>query len=251
MLKRSLRFILPIFAALGVACRRDIGFDPGPRVLTGLNITPTYAALSSVAPGNTLQLTLQPYDQTGAIMSRRDAFTYSSSAPAIAMVSSSGVVTAAGTGAARITAALTVGGITRTASMIVTVFGGDLSDIAGVYDLSAVITSFDPAWGYDLAGYRYTAVLTLHQESVPPLIRGTYADWWLIGPLGDSLHLSDSGAVTSYIGARDRFVIELVGPGDIIDLSLIPVSVTSESIAGGWGCCGHIAGAFTATRSTQ
>jgi hypothetical protein len=79
---------------------------PGPRVLAGLRVTPTDTALSSVASGNTLQLTLRPYDQTGAIMWQSDAVTYTSSAPAIAEVSSRGVVTAATPGTAKITATL-------------------------------------------------------------------------------------------------------------------------------------------------
>ncbi len=246
MTKRSLRLILPLTVALGVACGSDVGFDPGPRVFTGLNLTPTDTALSSVAPGNTLQLTLQPYDQTGATMSRRDAVTYSSNAPGIAEVSSSGAVTAATPGTAKITATLTVGGITRTASMTVTVYRYDFSDVAGAYDLTAQITSFDPAWGEDLTGYRYTAVVTLPEDWGPPLFRGTYADLRLVDPAGGSFQIAASGLDTGYIFRDGRLILELAGPP--FTVTLVVSSLASGGINGGFGAGGHISGPFTATR---
>ena len=246
MAKRSLRLVLPLFTALGVACGRDVGFDPGPRLLTGLKVTPTDTALSSVAPGNTLQLTLQPYDQTGAIMWRRDAVAYSSSAPAIAEVSGSGVVTAATPGTAKLTATLTVDGVTRTASMTVTVYTYDFSDVAGVYNLTAQITSFDPAWGEDLTGYRYTAVLTLPEGWGPLRFRGTYADLRLVGPGGDSYPIAASGLDTGYIFRDGRLVLELAGPPFTVTLAVS--SLASGGINGRFGAGGHISGPFTATR---
>jgi hypothetical protein len=117
-------------------------------------------------------------------------------------------------------------------------------EIAGVYDLTALITHFDPAWE-DLTGYRYTAVLTLHEELGPPWTRGTYADFRLIGPGGDSYDVAP-GFVTGSLD-RGRVVIE-VRNEQWMGLSLIVGKVTSEFIDGGFGCCGHISGTFRADR---
>jgi hypothetical protein len=90
---------------------------------TTFEVSPPHADLSTVAGGNALQLTLSARDQTGVPMPGTIAATYSSSAPSIAGVSSSGGVTAAGPGTAVITATLTLGGITRTDAMTATVHG--------------------------------------------------------------------------------------------------------------------------------
>jgi len=256
MTKRSLRLILPVFAALGVACGTDgdwaaaiaSGPEPDPPVLTRIEVAPTDYALNTVKPGNTLQLTIAAYDQAGAPMPSTGAATYSSSAPAIAAVSGSGVVTAAARGTAEITAALTLGGITRTASMTVTVYVRDYSDNAGVYDLIALITTFDPAWGEDLHGYRYTAVVTLHDAWDAPWFAGTYSDLRLIGPSGDSTAVAVSGMVTASFDRGGRLVVELRGDRDHVGLTLVVATLAPGFMDGDFGCCGHIGGTFTATR---
>src|SRR6185437_6746774 len=260
MMRRSLRLILPLFAALGVACGSDGngGFEPEPPgpeppepeppVFSRLEVMPTAFALFTVAPGNTFELTVLAYDRTGATLPLTSAPAYSSSAPAIAGVSSSGVVTAAAPGTAKITAALTLGGGTRTASVTVKVYAGDYADIPGVYDLTALITTFDPARGVDLEGYRYTAVLTLHEESRPPWFGGTYADLRLIGPSGDTTALADTGFVYTDIDPDGGLLIELVRDWDQTDGTLMPATLAPGFIDGTFDCCGHISGTFTATR---
>jgi hypothetical protein len=257
MTHRSHALMLLVCAAIGAACGSERGLEPEPPfepepspVFTTLEVTPTAADLFDVAPGNTVQLTIGAWDQTGARMPGTGAATYSSSAPAIAGVSSRGVVTAAAPGGAEITAALTLGGITRTASMTVTVQARDYSDIAGVYDLTAVISSFDPVWG-DLEGYRYTAVLTLQEESGPPWFGGTYADLRLIGPAGESHDVADAGVLASSIDPGGRVVLVLDDGGFGIGLTLIVGTVASGSVNGTFGCCGHISGTFTAERRPQ
>jgi hypothetical protein len=250
MTPRSLTPVLLVCAALGVAC--DNGFEPTPPVLSSLVLTPDFAEF--VGPGNTVQLTFEALDQRGAPMPGADAITYSSSAPAVAEVSSSGVVTAATPGSAEITAALTLGGATRTASMTVRVHAPDYLGIGGVYDLAALITSFDPAWGEHLEGYRYTAVLTLVEAyGGRPWFRGTYADLRLIGPGGDSYPVTDTGVVTGSIDPDGRVVMELVGDGDHIGLTLIVATVDpwGSVIDGSFGCCGHIGGTFTVQRREE
>ena len=258
MMRRSLRLILPLFAALGVACGSDGngGFEPEPPgpeppepeppVFSRLEVMPTAFALFTVAPGNTFELTVLAYDRTGATLPLTSAPAYSSSAPAIAEVSSSGVVTAAAPGTAKITAALTLGGETRTASVTVKVYAGDYADIPGVYDLTALITTFDPAPGVDLEGYRYTAVLTL-EELRPPWIGGTYADVRLIGPSGDTTAVADTGFVYTDIDPDGQLLIVLVRDWDRTDGTLIPATLAPGFIDGTFGR-GLISGTFTATR---
>ncbi len=251
MLKRSLRLIAPVFAALGVACEGYRGIEPERRVLTTIEVKPTDAWLSTIAPGNMVQLSFWAYDQSGVLMPmpRVGAVTYSSSAPAIARVSSSGVVTSVAPGTAAISAALTVLGVARTLSMTVTVHNGDYSGIAGVYDLTALVTSFDPGWE-DLTGYRYTAALTLGGEGAQP-VRGTFADLRLIGPGGDTTHIATTGLVTGSIDPRGRLIIELFSDGthgNRFTLTLIVETRTSGLIDGTFDH-DQIRGTFTATRN--
>jgi Tol biopolymer transport system component len=54
--------------------------------------------------------------------------------------------------------------------------------INGVYDLTASVTDFDPAWGYDMADYQYTATLRFeHDARFIPGIAGTFSDLRLTG----------------------------------------------------------------------
>ena len=64
MAKRSLRLILPVSVALGVACGGDVCCEPEPGVLTTLEIRPTGA---SIMPGGSATVT--------AILTRSRAFT--------------------------------------------------------------------------------------------------------------------------------------------------------------------------------
>jgi hypothetical protein len=119
--------VLLTCAVFGVACGSDGGFEPQqpPPVstFTTFEVSPTLADLSTLAGENTLQLTLSARDQTGAPMRGAAATTYSSSAPSIAGVSSSGVVTGVAPGTAVITATLTLGAITLSDAMTATVHG--------------------------------------------------------------------------------------------------------------------------------
>ena len=120
-------------------------------------------------------------------------------------------------------------------------------DIApGQYDLSAKIDIFDRGWGYDLTNYRYTAVLYI-EPGAP-----TFRDMWLIGPGGDSVDIATSGVITPYVDFAGRFALDLVRPegerGSPFTLTLVVEDVVPETFEGNWGCCGHIAGSFTAKR---
>lgn len=248
MAKRLLRLTLPAFAALGVACGGL--FEPEPPVLSRLELTPTNDTLYTAEPGNSLGLYLGAYDQAGAPMQGTGAATYASSAPATAAVSSSGVVTAVTPGTAAITAVLTLGGVTRTASMTVTVYARDYSDIAGVYDLTAPVTIFEPG-GMTLEGSRYTAVLRLWDEWGFPPIGGTHAE--IVIMQNGSSAISDSGFVSASMNDRGRLLVKLLG-GDQdagLGLTLRVATLTPGFIDGtflGPDRLGRHGGRFTAIR---
>ncbi len=114
---------------------------------------------------------------------------------------------------------------------------------AGTYDLTAEITSFDPAWG-DLTGYRYTAVITSHGDGT-----ATFQNFRLLDAAGNQDAWIGSGYVDTYIGFAGRIVSDLVASNFHFSL-IAPIQdpLDSRRVTGTWGCCGHIAGTFTAKR---
>jgi hypothetical protein len=243
MATRAIGLILPVFTALGVACGDRIA-EPAQQVLSTLRISPTSAVLKVGTP---FQLEAIAYDPAGVSIRAPGPITFASTNPAIAQVSPAGWVTAVASGTTVITATLTRGGVTRHTSMTVTAFSGDVWDVYGAYDLTARITTFDPAWGEDLTGYRYTAVLTLAAMwDTPWLLEGTYEDLRIVGPNGDFMVLADTGSVSSFVDSQGRFIVALAVHSDSTWLNLDVSSLSSGLIDGAFGCCGHIGGTFTA-----
>jgi plastocyanin len=150
MTKRSLTLILPLFAALLVACGTDLGIGPesSPRklVLTKLEVTPSNDHL---VPEGTLQLTTNALDQFGAKMlddrgaALADKATYVSSAPEIAAVDLSGLVTAIEPGVATITVSLEHSGVTLTDSMV--------AQVDTPTATSAILTATADLWWFPYA----------------------------------------------------------------------------------------------------
>ena len=110
---------VPVAVALGVNCS---GGDDGPAVapspaFTSVSISP---ASPTVTVGATQQLTATAQDQNGQSMSGA-TFTYQSSDVSKATVTNPGVVTGVAAGTARITATGTVGTVSKTAFVDVTV----------------------------------------------------------------------------------------------------------------------------------
>ena len=185
---------------------------PPEMVLTALEVTPLTADVCTPAPTNTVYLTLVPRDQTGERIQVTDGTAeYSSSAPEIATVSSSGVVTAAAPGTAVITAVFTLGDSTQTASMSATVHESpdELPDISGVYDLTAVVTRWDGAFGMP-PGSHETAVLTIEQSGNTPILTGTFANFGVFYPHSETnVSGSYSGVLSGTFDCLGRVVLEL------------------------------------------
>lgn len=224
-----------------------------PSVLSALRLLPTQAFLFAVAPEHMVQLRIEAFDQGARRIPDPGSPTYSTSAPAIAEVDSSGLVAALAPGTTEVTATLTREGAIQTASMIVVVMAEDR------YDLTASITSFDPAWG-DLTGFRYTGVLALrHDPTQAPGIGGTYSDLRVTAPTGET-HMTGgdglgSGNVRSYLDFAGRLVIELEGYH--FHFYLGPRGDLSEGdslaavIEGQFGTGGHITGPFRLERRQE
>jgi plastocyanin len=94
---------------------------PGGGVYTSLSLTPVAPVVSV---GSNLQMTAIPLDQNGNPLVGLPAPGFISSDPATAAVAPSGVVSGTAPGTATITASLTHGGITHTATATVTVTQG-------------------------------------------------------------------------------------------------------------------------------
>ncbi len=247
MTKRFLTSMLPVCMALGTACGSDeasLAPEPPPAVFTSLKVLPATLALDTVVPGNTVQLSVWAVDQYGSVTERTDVASYSSAASQIAAVSSGGVVTAATPGTAEITATVTLGGVTRSASTIVKVRVHDDSEIAGAYDLSAVVGAPNE-WGYE--GYRYTAVVTLQEGSGPAWLRGTYTDLRFVAPDGTSELMAESGVITSTLDSHGQRVIQL-GTAQWSGLHMTVSAAAGRFIDGEWGCCDNFTGSFTFER---
>lgn len=95
----------------------DGGGTTGPAVFTTLSVAPSSAAL---AVNETQTLTPTAKDQNGASMSGLTV-TYASDNQAVATVTQAGVVTAVSVGSARITATGTVGTVTKSADVTISV----------------------------------------------------------------------------------------------------------------------------------
>jgi hypothetical protein len=202
-------------------------------------------------PDGTSQLTVKALDQFGepmlaAIDGNGDSdwaakASYWNEDPQIVQVSSRGLVKGIAPGKARITVLLTIGGETHEASTSVMVSGPGFP--GGVYDLTAPISAFDPAWG-DLTGYRYTAVLTFTSSGI-----GTVQEFRLFDATGNVFASIGGGVVNTYIDFAGRVVNELATQNFHFSL-VAPIQdpLNPGLVTGVFGCCGHIGGTFTAKR---
>lgn len=110
---------LLMVAATGFGCGGD-----GPTsvpVYTTLEVTPGTPTLFTVAPGNTVTLSVVPKDQNGTAMTGTAVATFSSDNTAVATVGTTGTVTAVAAGTASITSSQAVGSVTKSGTATVTV----------------------------------------------------------------------------------------------------------------------------------
>lgn len=127
MTARSILLLL-LTAAFSVACESNRVIEPvrrgpdqrplDPSVFTTLEILPDTVTLEE---GATVQLEIVARDQRGAVMPNLTGVTFSSSDPAIASVSSSGLVKGVTAGLADISATKTLTLVTRSAAMRATI----------------------------------------------------------------------------------------------------------------------------------
>lgn len=127
MTARSITLMLLVTSALGIACDSNRVTEsqsgpnqPGldPSVFTTLEIWPSTVALEE---GSTVRLGVLARDQRGALMGGAGGTTFSSSDPAIATVSVSGIVTGVAAGTADISVKKTVAAVTRSAAVMATI----------------------------------------------------------------------------------------------------------------------------------
>jgi hypothetical protein len=218
--------------------------------LTRIDVAP---AVATLIPDSTIQLNIKAWDQFGGAMvdsapGSADGpwagrIRYSSSDPRIVDVNSRGVVKGIAPGVADITSTLSVGGVARAATTRVTV-PGQAGFPPGEYDLVALITMFDPAWG-DFTGYTYKGLLKIPADR----IGGTWENFRGTDASGQEVGMIGGGTINSYTDYAGRQIDELVSPNFHLSLgSPVVDPPDSRLVTGQWGCCGHIAGTFTARR---
>jgi len=96
-------------------------------VFTSVTVTP---ASPAIAVNGTVQLTAVALDQFGTALSGAPAASFSSSNSGIATASGAGLVTGVAAGSATITASVTAGGVTKTATSTVTVSSPQANDVS-------------------------------------------------------------------------------------------------------------------------
>ena len=122
MTSPSSRLMLLLCAALLVGCTSDDAIAPEPvrHVLTGVVVAPGEIA---IALDSAVDLTLNAWDQSGASMPRAyptelaDRAIWASDDSIVARVSNNGIVTGFAPGVAKITATLSIDGVSMAASM--------------------------------------------------------------------------------------------------------------------------------------
>lgn len=129
--------------AMVAACGGGGGGGPTQPPITATlgSIVPSVTTLNLTA-GQRRTITVEARDPNNQLISGASGFGFSSSAPAVAPVSSSGEVTALSAGSATITVSLTLNGITRTATVAVTVTGS--LPLAATVAAGAASNDFQP-----------------------------------------------------------------------------------------------------------
>ena len=165
MMKLMLSGVAVPLIVLATGCGGgDGGSGPEPRVLTTLELTPATADLFTVAPGNSITLTVVAKDQDGGVMTGLGPASFSTSNAGIATVDGNATVSAVAPGTAQISASLTAGSETKSAAMQVTVQAA-----AASASVAAPSLEFVPAVVHVQAG----GVVTWTAEDLPHTVTFT------------------------------------------------------------------------------
>jgi plastocyanin len=136
------RHPLALTVLLLAACGGDGGDDgPSGPTLASIEVSPSSETIFSLAPNNTVALTVVARDEDGDVISDPGTISYASENTSIATVSASGVVTAAGAGTTSVTASATYGGVTRSGSAAITV---NVAPATALVD--AQLVGAQPSW---------------------------------------------------------------------------------------------------------
>ena len=164
-----------IVLATGCGDDGDGGSGPAPRTLTTLEVAPATASLFTVAPGNTVTLTVVAKDQDGQVMTGVGPASFSTSNAGVATVDGSATVSAVGPGTAQISASLTVGSETQTASMEVSVQEAAASALVTAPSLAYTPATVDVqaggvvTWSMGSVGHTVTFTTTGAPPEIPYL----------------------------------------------------------------------------------
>lgn len=97
------------------------GSGPNDPTLSTVEVSPSTANLFSLAPGNSVTLTVVAKDEDGQVIAGAGAPSFTSLNTAVATVAANGLVTAVGAGTVQVSATVTHGGVTKAGSATVTV----------------------------------------------------------------------------------------------------------------------------------
>ncbi|MBA3405890.1 MAG: Ig-like domain-containing protein [Gemmatimonadaceae bacterium] len=223
------------------------------RTISKLHLSPAADTLFTIGTPGTLDLVLEALDQVGQRMDVSRSVTFASSVPAVATVDERGVVTAVAPGIAKITATVTTGLITRSASMAVSVVEPPVLHLSGTYDFKALVSCC-------LGGiHGFTGVFTFPGPRVTVGLIGTYTDWQPRTPAGEAFGPPLSGTIwLEFWDGRPLLVlVSSIYPGHILlEMETIAESSTSDtsspSLQGTWWSePGWDVGTYTATRRVQ
>ena len=140
-MKLSSLFGTVVFAAV-MACSNDGGGTTPPVTQVLATIAPASATVNLNA-GQQSTISMTARDASNAVIASASGYIYTSSAPTIAQVSTSGTITGLAAGNATITVSLTLNGVSKTATVAATV-GGTLPTVATVV-AGAASNDFTPA----------------------------------------------------------------------------------------------------------
>lgn len=198
------------------------GETPAAAPLGYFAVTPGTAELSTLAPGNTVQVAVTALDATGAPLQAATPVTFATSDSTIATVNSSGVVTGIAPGTAFVTVVFRVAPNVSASGLMVarvrapTTATGDYPEVGGVYDLTATYLRGDD-WGPP-AGTRNAAVVTIEHLASGSTFAGTFSNFRAILPDGRSFD-GGGGSVRGSVDHEGRVDLEFsFGQNKAIDL---------------------------------